>query len=344
MEHLLCAPERDQLKASGAGRQELKAAGRWVARGRCAPDLSSLSPFLVSSLRWDALGIEDPRPFTLPAAHSLQAAKRSQTSGYTWRTPRPPPDMAGRGTLLHWSCSRSSRALRRWPEELGEWIEQNFLLLCEFEVGLTSPLLEVQPRVCRPALPGGALGAQARRGGTPLGPGRAGGGEVVGLRCRQPASLSQSGCRASPAHAPPWAPEVPYPPALRWRPRGGRPRASGGGGAAPSGEARSGGAPRVALAAGPRAGSGRRWPAWRGGRGRLRPRPSRPALSPRLARSRAARGCALPPPRQRGGARAWSVIGPARGGGRERGEADGQALCKWDGVRPVGVLVPGTAE
>ena len=50
MEHLLCAPERDQLKASGAGRQELKAAGRRVARGRCAPDLSSLSPFLVSSL------------------------------------------------------------------------------------------------------------------------------------------------------------------------------------------------------------------------------------------------------------------------------------------------------
>ncbi|XP_029061135.1 uncharacterized protein LOC114885438 [Monodon monoceros] len=138
MEHLLCAPERDQLKASGAGRQELKATGRWVARGRCAPDLSSLSPFLVSSLyfllkkqqkdggkkttrtkrkkpstkptmdsisslfffsffflflpmarRWDALGIEDPRPFTLPAAHSLQAAKRSQTSGSTWRTPRP---------------------------------------------------------------------------------------------------------------------------------------------------------------------------------------------------------------------------------------------------------------
>lgn len=76
-----------------------------------------------------------------------------------------------------------------------------------------------------------------------LGPGRADGGEILALRCRQPASLSQSGCRASPAHAPPWAPEVPYPPALSWRPRGVGRGLPGAAGLPRSGEARSGGRP-----------------------------------------------------------------------------------------------------
>lgn len=171
MEHLLCAPERDQLKASGAGRQELKAAGRWVARGRCAPDLSSLSPFLVSSLYFllkkqqkdgekkttrtkrkktqhktnDGFYFEsfffsffaNGKKMGCPrhrGSSSLHTSRCPQPSGCqtlpdirlhladATALPRPPPDVAGRGALLHWSCSRSSRALRRWPEELGEWI------------------------------------------------------------------------------------------------------------------------------------------------------------------------------------------------------------------------------
>lgn len=75
-------------------------------------------------------------------------------------------------------------------------------------------------------------------------------------------------------------------------------------------------------------------------------RPARPTLRPLPAPQGrgAARGCALAPSSPTWQAFAWSVIGPACGGGRGRGKADGQAFCKWGCVCPVGVLAPGTTE
>lgn len=105
------------------------------------------------------------------------------------------------------------------------------------------------------------------------------------------------------------------------------------------GEARAGGAPRGTLTADPRTGKGRRLPAWlrREGASAAAPVPTCRVVGPPV-------GVPWPPLRQRGGAGAWSVIGPARGGGWGGRQADGQPLCKWDCVCPVGVLAPGTAE
>lgn len=178
-----------------------------------------------------------------------------------------------------------------------------------------------------------------------------------GARDARAAATRLRGCgppaRAPPAlcvarqHTPlpPWAPEVPA-----WQGSGrrvlrGSAVGSRGRGPLGLGEARAGGAPRVTLV--DRGSSDRRRPgrlAKKAGSVRrlarpdLRPLPSLRGRGPPV-------GVPWPPLRQRGGAGARRVIGPAvgvaggaRGAGRRMGSLFASGI-----VCPVGVLAPGTA-
>lgn len=71
--------------------------------------------------RWDTLSTENPVPH-VPRCPQPPGCQRLPDSRLHSPDATAPPSRRltwPGGTLLHWSCSRSSQALRKWPEALG---------------------------------------------------------------------------------------------------------------------------------------------------------------------------------------------------------------------------------
>lgn len=77
--------------------------------------------YLPMARRWDTLSTENPVPH-VPRCPQPPGCQRLPDSRLHSPDATAPPSRRltwPGGTLLHWSCSRSSQALRKWPEALG---------------------------------------------------------------------------------------------------------------------------------------------------------------------------------------------------------------------------------